>query len=102
MGLTLNFQQFTKYLSECLDGMKLPNDCKSAINANSITIFNKANTTKQTDGSEEVLDTFEFQNVEKDIESYINTYTTSLYKYKDNDFSKKVLCLPFLIDSGMI
>ena len=89
MGLKLNLQQFTKYLQESLGGMTLPKDCKTAINANAITIFNKANITKQNDGSEEVLDTFEFQNAEKDIESYINTYTTSLYKYKDNDFSKK-------------
>ena len=88
MGLTLNFQQFTKYLSECLDGMKLPNDCKSAINANSITIFNKANTTKQTDGSEEVLDTFEFQNADKDIDAYIETYMTAIDNYRD-DVSKR-------------
>lgn len=89
MEFTLNFQKFAKYLSECLDGKNLTSDCKSSINANVITIFNKANTTKQTDGSEEVLDTFEFQNAQKDIDSYIDTYMTSINKYKDSDFAKK-------------
>lgn len=85
----LNLQQFTNYLSDSLNSMKLPLDCRSAINANAITIFNKANTTKQTDGSEEVLDTFEFQAAENDIDEYIETYMTSLDKYRADIATKE-------------
>ena len=89
MGLKLNLQQFTKYLQESLGGMTLPKDCKTAINANAITIFNKANTTRQADGSEEVLDTFEFQRAENDIDEYIETYMTSLDKYRADIATKE-------------
>lgn len=81
MDLKLNLLQFKKYLSDRLNEMMLPSDCKSAINVNAVSIFNKANTTLQTDGSEEVLDTFELKAANDDINKYVETYNMSLKKY---------------------
>lgn len=81
MDLKLNLLKFKEYLSDRLNKMMLPNDCKNAINVNVVSIFNKANTTLQTDGSEEVLDTFELKAANNDINEYIETYNMSLKKY---------------------
>lgn len=81
MDLKLNLLQFKEYLSDKLNRMVLPNDCKSVINVNAVSIFNKANTTLQTDGSEEVLDTLELKAADNDINEYIETYNKSLKKY---------------------